>query len=67
MAQDPHQLPERRTRRPSTTRLLKSAIAVGLTVRGIELDPVTGTLRVLVGDPGEGTPGGANLDHEPKG
>jgi hypothetical protein len=52
MAQDPPQPPKQRTRKPSATRLLKGAIAAGLTVRGVELDS-TGTLRVLVGDPGK--------------
>jgi hypothetical protein len=33
--------------------LLRSAIDAGLTVRGIEVDPVTGALRVLVGKPDE--------------
>lgn len=47
MAQSPSQPHEQRTRKPSTTRLLKGALAAGLTVRGIELD-ATGTLRVLV-------------------
>ena len=42
---------KQRTRKPSAGRLLKGAIAAGLTVRGIELDP-TGTLRVLV-EPGK--------------
>ena len=49
----------RRTRGPSrykrseTSRLLKGAIDAGLTVRGLEVDPVTGALRVLVGKPDE--------------
>jgi hypothetical protein len=33
--------------------LLKGAIDAGLTVRGIEVDPATGALRVLVGKPDE--------------
>ena len=47
MVRSPAQPPKPRTRKPSAARLLKGAIAAGLTVRGVELDP-TGTLRVLV-------------------
>jgi hypothetical protein len=42
-----------RYKRSETTRLLKSAADAGLTVRGIEADPVTGALRILVGKEGE--------------
>ena len=42
-----------RHRRRETARLLRSAADAGLTVRGIEVDAVTGDLRVLVGKPGE--------------
>jgi hypothetical protein len=52
MVRSPAQPPKPRTRKPSAARLLKGAIAAGLTVRGVELDP-TGTLRVLVGEPDE--------------
>jgi hypothetical protein len=52
MAQDPPQPHKQRTRKPSAARLLKGAMAAGLTVRGIELDP-SGTLRVLVGKSGK--------------
>ena len=50
----PTQPPKQRTRglsrykRSETTRLLQGAIDAGLTVRGLEVDPVTGALRVLV-------------------
>ena len=46
--------PEQRTRglsrfkRTETARLLKGALDAGLSVRGIEIDPGTGALRVLV-------------------
>ena len=42
-----------RYRRSETTRLLKSAQDAGLTVRGLEVDPATGALRVLVGSGNE--------------
>ena len=54
MAQNPTQPSKRRQRglsryrRSETTRLVKSAKDAGLTVRGIEVDPATGVLRVLV-------------------
>ena len=41
-----------RYKRSETSRLLKGAMDAGLTVRGLEVDPVTGALRVLVGGPG---------------
>ncbi len=53
-----------RYKRSETARLLKGAIDAGLTVRGIEVDPVTGALRVLVGEPGKGKPDDADLDRE---
>ena len=31
--------------------MMRSAIAAGLTVRGIKVDPVTGEYTVLVGEP----------------
>jgi hypothetical protein len=37
-----------RYKRSETSRLLKGAIDAGLTVRGLEVDSVTGALRVLV-------------------
>jgi hypothetical protein len=42
-----------RYKRSETTRLLRAATDAGLTVSGIEVDPVTGALRVLVGKRGE--------------
>lgn len=53
-----------RYRRSETSRLVKGAMDAGLTVRGLEVDPVSGALRVLVGDPGKGKPDDANLDRE---
>jgi hypothetical protein len=58
MPQSPHQPPKRtrgasRYRRSETARLVKGALDAGLPVRGIEVDPVTGALRVLVGKPDE--------------
>ena len=53
MAQEfprPHK--QKRIRKPSATRLMKGAMALGLTVRGVELDP-TGKITVLTGKPGE--------------
>ena len=37
-----------RYKRSETARLLKGALDAGLTVRGLEVDPVSGALRVLV-------------------
>ena len=52
-----------RYKRSETTRLLRSVADVGLTVRGLEVDPVTGVLRVLVGGPDTGAkPQGDDLD-----
>jgi hypothetical protein len=42
-----------RYKRSETARLLKGALDAGLTVRGFEVDPATGVLRVLVGKPDE--------------
>ena len=59
MPQSPPQPPKRRPRgltrhrRRETARLLRSTIDAGLTVRGIEVDPDSGALRVLVGEPDE--------------
>ena len=70
MPRTPPQPAKRRKRGPSryrrseTSRLLKGALDAGLTVRGIEVDAVTGALRVLVGEPGKGKPDDANLDRE---
>jgi hypothetical protein len=53
------QPPKQRTRglsrfkRSEASRLVKGARDAGLTVCGIEVDRVTGNLRVLVGQPGE--------------
>jgi hypothetical protein len=52
----PIQPPKPRTRGASrykcgeTKRLLKGALDAGLRVTGLEVDPVTGCLRVLVGN-----------------
>ena len=51
MPQDPVLPPKPRRRRPSSTRLMKSARAAGFSVHGIKVDPVTGEYTVLVGDP----------------
>jgi hypothetical protein len=56
MPQNLPQPPKRRSarfKRSETSRLLKGAADAGLTVRGIEVDAVTGDLRVLVGKPGD--------------
>ena len=42
--------PKPRRRRPSSTRMMRSAIAAGLSVRGIKVDPVTGEYTVLTGE-----------------
>lgn len=61
MPQKPAQPPKRRPRglsrykRSETARLVKGAMDAGLTVRGLEVDPVTGALRVLTGS-GEDKP-----------
>jgi hypothetical protein len=53
------QPPKRRPRGPSryrrreTTRLVRGVLDAGLPVRGVEVDPVTGALRVLAGKPDE--------------
>ena len=41
-----------RYKRSETSRLVRGVMDAGLPVRGIEVDPTTGTLRVLVGKPG---------------
>jgi hypothetical protein len=41
-----------RYKRSETARLLRAAADAGLPVRSIEADPVTGALRILVGEPG---------------
>jgi hypothetical protein len=59
MPQKPTQPSKRRPRgltrhkRRETARLVRSVLDTGLPVRGIEVDSVTGALRVLVGQPGE--------------
>jgi hypothetical protein len=40
-----------RFKRSEAKRLLQSAVEVGLNVSGLEVDPNTGALRVLVGAP----------------
>jgi len=42
-----------RYKRSETARLLKGAADAGHTVRGLEVDPVTGALRILFGKPDE--------------
>ena len=42
-----------RHKRRETARLVRSVLDAGLSVRGVEVDPVTGALRVLVGKPDE--------------
>lgn len=57
--QNPQQPPKQRPRslsrfkRSETSRLLRSALDAGLPVRGVEVDPVTGKITVLVGKPDE--------------
>jgi hypothetical protein len=51
MPQDTVLPPKPRRRRPSSTRMMRSAIAAGLSVRGIKVDPVTGEYTVLIGEP----------------
>jgi hypothetical protein len=51
-----------RYKRSEATRLLKATTDAGLPVRGIEVDPITGVLRVLVGKPGEPSSGGNSWD-----
>jgi hypothetical protein len=66
-SQNPPQPSKQRTRglsrykRSETSRLLKGAIDAGLTVRGLEVDPVTGALRVLV-EPGKNKPDDADVE-----
>jgi hypothetical protein len=36
------------------TRTTKGILATGLSVRGVEVDPISGKFRVLVGKPDEG-------------
>jgi hypothetical protein len=43
-----------RYRRSETARLLKGAADAGHLVRGLEVDPVTGALRILFGKPESG-------------
>jgi hypothetical protein len=40
-----------RYKRSETSRLLKGAADAGFNVRGLEVDPVTGALRLLFGKP----------------
>ena len=59
MPRTPPQLSKQRNRGPSrfkrseATRLLQGTLDAKLPVRGIEVDAITGDLRVLVGKPGE--------------
>jgi hypothetical protein len=56
--QNPTLRPTQRTRgfsrykRSETSRLVRGVLDAGLSVRGVEVDPVTGALRVLV-EPGK--------------
>ena len=50
-----------RYKRSETARLLKGAMDAGLPVRGIEVDPITGVLRVLVGS-GKDKPDDADVE-----
>jgi hypothetical protein len=45
-----------RYKRSETSRLLQSAKDAGLQVTGLEVDPATGVLRVLVGNDGSSSP-----------
>jgi hypothetical protein len=58
--------PPKQRRRPSPTRLLKSAVAAGLSIRGIELDPITGKYTVLIGEPVPAETEGAGADELPR-
>jgi hypothetical protein len=51
-----------RYKRSETTRLVKGVIDAGLPVHGIEVDPGTGKLRVLVGKP-DGLEPGNDVDN----
>ena len=51
-----------RHRRRETARLLRSALDAGLTVRGLEVDPVSGALRVLISKPGSPGDSGNSRD-----
>ena len=42
--------------------MMRSAIAAGLSVRGIKVDPVTGEYTVLVGEPTPAKAGGEGVD-----
>jgi hypothetical protein len=44
-------------KRTDLTKAARAALAAGLPVRGIDIDPVTGRIRVLIGEPGETTNG----------
>ena len=53
-----------RFKRSEATRLLQGTLDAKLPVRGIEVDAVTGDLRVLVGQPGENTTGTTTDDRQ---
>lgn len=53
--QPPRQRSASRYKRSETSRLVKGVVDAGLTVRGIEVDPATGVLRVLT-ESGRGEP-----------
>jgi hypothetical protein len=51
-----------RYKRTETRRLLQSVADAGHTVRGLEVDPTTGALRILFGTPDAPVSGGGDLD-----
>ena len=51
-----------RFKRSEATRLLQGVLDAGVPVRGVEVDHVTGALRVLVGKPGEPSNNGNSWD-----
>jgi hypothetical protein len=51
-----------RFKRSEATRLLKSAIDAGMPVRGLEVDPVTGKLCLLFGEPSKGESDDADVE-----
>ena len=50
MPQSSPQPSKPRKRRSSATRFLRSAVAAGLSIRSVEVDPISGKYTVLVGD-----------------
>ena len=72
MPQSPPQPPKRRPRgvtrhkRRETARLVRSVLDAGLSVRGVEVDAVTGALRVLIGEPTSAKAGAEGADELPR-